>query len=71
MVENYFSRQGQPLVDVVVNTLMFAQTMATPTFSRVEEKDLYLRLGVPLIKAILSVANGKTASRVSARWTWL
>ncbi|AEG15729.1 cobaltochelatase, CobN subunit [Desulfofundulus kuznetsovii DSM 6115] len=57
VVENYFSRQGRPLVDVVVNTLMFAQTMATPTFSRVEEKDLYLRLGVPLIKAIISVAS--------------
>ncbi|KYH32921.1 cobaltochelatase subunit CobN [Neomoorella mulderi] len=55
VLENYFSRDGRPVVDVVVNTLMFSQTMATPTFSRVEEKGLYQRLGVPLIKAIVSL----------------
>lgn len=56
VVENYFCRNGCPVVDVVLNTLMFAQTMATPTFGRVEEKDLYHRLGVPVIKAILSLS---------------
>jgi cobaltochelatase CobN len=34
---------------------MFAQTIATPTFRRVEKSNLYRRLGVPLIKAILSL----------------
>ncbi|TDA64026.1 MAG: cobaltochelatase subunit CobN [Clostridia bacterium] len=55
VVDNYLMDNGQPVVDVLITTMMFAQTMATPTFGRVPESDVYRRLGVPLIKAILSL----------------
>jgi len=55
VVDNYLMDNGQPVVDVLITTLMFAQTIATPTFGRVLESDVYRRLGVPLIKAILSL----------------
>ncbi|MFZ5651041.1 MAG: cobaltochelatase subunit CobN [Bacillota bacterium] len=55
VVDHYFCRAGRPVVDAVINTLMFSQTIATPSFSRVEEGDFYRRLGVPLIKAVISL----------------
>lgn len=57
VLENYFTCDGEPIVDVVVNTLMFSQTMPTPTFTRVNEREIYQRLGVPLIKAIVSLTS--------------
>ncbi|MDH7576545.1 MAG: cobaltochelatase subunit CobN [Bacillota bacterium] len=54
---NYFTRDGQPLVDAVVTTLMFSQTMATPTINRPAEENFYRKLGVPLIKAIISLTS--------------
>ncbi len=54
-LDRYFYRSGRPLVDVVINTLMFSQTIATPSFSRTAGGDFYRRLGVPLIKAVISL----------------
>ncbi|NPV28081.1 MAG: cobaltochelatase subunit CobN [Firmicutes bacterium] len=54
---NYFTRDGQPLVNAVVTTLMFSQTMATPTINRPAGENFYRKLGVPLIKAIISLTS--------------
>ncbi len=55
VIANYFCKDGRPVVDAVVNTLMFSQTMATPTFGRAAGENFYRKLGVPLIKAIISL----------------
>ncbi|MDI6603657.1 MAG: cobaltochelatase subunit CobN [Thermoanaerobacteraceae bacterium] len=55
VIDNYFMQNGIAVVDAVINTLMFSQTVATPTFSRVPGGNFYQRLGKPIIKAILTM----------------
>ncbi|AIS52811.1 cobaltochelatase CobN [Thermoanaerobacter kivui] len=59
VIDNYFMQNGIAVVDAVINTLMFSQTVATPTFSRVLEGNFYKRLGKPIIKAILALTPFK------------
>ena len=48
VIENYFMRDGKPLIDVLISTLMFSLSMWMSEFSLKE-------LGVPVIKAILTL----------------
>ncbi|MGO0122495.1 cobaltochelatase subunit CobN [Desulfothermobacter acidiphilus] len=55
VVENLHYRGGRPAVDAVISALMFSQTQPTPTFARPAPENFYLRLGVPVIKAIAAI----------------
>lgn len=57
VMENYFMRNGKPLVDVLINTLAFSQTMFSGRNpgQLAEEESCFACLGVPVIKAILSL----------------
>ncbi|MGQ9512372.1 cobaltochelatase subunit CobN [Thermodesulfitimonas sp.] len=54
-VANFLYRDGMPAVDAVISTLMFTQTQATPTYNRRAPENFYLKLGVPVVKAIAAV----------------
>ncbi|MCD6506825.1 cobaltochelatase subunit CobN [Candidatus Poribacteria bacterium] len=63
VVENYFMRDGKPLIDVLISTLMFSLSMRVSRSSEgsevmPQENEGFLKgLGVPVIKAILSLST--------------
>jgi cobaltochelatase CobN len=56
-LEHYFTRDGEPVVNAIVTTLIFSHTASTPTVSRPAGENFYQKLGVPLIKAIVSLTS--------------
>jgi cobaltochelatase CobN len=55
VMENYFMRDGEPLVDVLISALAFSQTMMAGQNVAPGQENCFVRLGVPVIKAILSL----------------
>jgi cobaltochelatase CobN len=51
VIENCFMKEGKPIVDTIVSTLCFSLTSS----GSVEASDALNKLGVPVIKAILTV----------------
>jgi len=52
LIENYYTKNGAPIVDVVVNALSFSLPI---TLTASNSSDVFLKkLGVPIIKAILT-----------------
>ena len=47
VVEKFFMKNGKPIIDVLINPMMFSLTLSCP-----EYRDLLERLGVPFIQAI-------------------
>lgn len=54
MVENYFMKDGRPVVDALISTLMFSLTMKHREEEKLFDKPFFEKLGVPVIKAILT-----------------
>ena len=54
VIENYFMKDGRPLIDVLISTLMFSLTMRPRDEERLLDKPFFEMLGVPVIKAILT-----------------
>lgn len=52
IVENYFMKDGRPIVDVVISTLAHSVAAFMPSSESVN--DLFKMLGVPVIKAIIA-----------------
>ncbi|MEM0488949.1 MAG: cobaltochelatase subunit CobN [Candidatus Bathyarchaeia archaeon] len=52
VVENYFMKDGKPVVDVVISTLAHSVAAFMPNSESVN--DLFRMLGVPIIKAIMA-----------------
>jgi cobaltochelatase CobN len=48
VVENYFMRDGEPLIHTLINVMAFAIRLSTPAVA-----DVYARLGVPVLHAML------------------
>jgi cobaltochelatase CobN len=57
VVENFFLREGRPLVDVLINLLMFSITMRVDRSEIVsrESKGIMEKLGVPFIQGITTL----------------
>ncbi|MEN3036555.1 MAG: cobaltochelatase subunit CobN [Candidatus Methanosuratincola petrocarbonis] len=51
VIENYFMRNGKPIIDVLINPLMFSISMRSDC---TEGISIFSRLGVPIIKAIIT-----------------
>lgn len=49
VIENFFVREGKPIIHALINMMAFSATMMEE-----ENKDIFSRLDVPVIKAILS-----------------
>ncbi|MCL0070205.1 cobaltochelatase subunit CobN, partial [Dehalococcoidia bacterium] len=54
VVENYFMKDGEPLVDVLISPLMFSMSMSEGSEAPQENEGFLKRLKVPIIKAILT-----------------
>ena len=55
VIENYFMKDGRPIIDVLISTLMFSLTMMKPREENTAlDKTFFEKLGVPVIKAILT-----------------
>ncbi|MCL0058121.1 cobaltochelatase subunit CobN [Dehalococcoidia bacterium] len=54
VVENYFMKDGEPLVDVLISPLMFSMSMSEGSEAPQENEGFLNRLGVPIIKVILT-----------------
>ncbi|MEM2081317.1 MAG: cobaltochelatase subunit CobN [Candidatus Bathyarchaeia archaeon] len=52
IIENYFMKDGKPIVDVVISTLAHSVAAFMPSSESVN--DLFKMLGVPVIKAIIT-----------------
>jgi cobaltochelatase CobN len=50
VIENYFMQNGRPIIDVLINPLMFSISMRSCT----EGSSIFSRLRVPIIKAIIT-----------------
>lgn len=55
IIDNYLIRDGKPIVDAVINTLGFSQTLlAKPgDGTQVSDDNFFLRLNVPIIQAVM------------------
>ncbi|HPT38157.1 MAG TPA: cobaltochelatase subunit CobN, partial [Methanothrix sp.] len=54
VIENYFMKDGRPLIDTLISTLMFSLTMRPRDEEKLLDKPFFEKLGVPVIKAILT-----------------
>ncbi|MCL0103226.1 cobaltochelatase subunit CobN [Dehalococcoidia bacterium] len=54
VVENYFMKDGEPLVDVLISPLMFSMSMSEGSEAPQGNEGFLKRLKVPIIKAILT-----------------
>ena len=50
VAEKYFMKDGEPIIDVLVNPMMFSLTLAHPSY-----KDIYPDLNVPVIQAMMTM----------------
>ncbi len=48
VIENYFMHDGEPLIHALINVMAFAISLSTPAVA-----DVYARLGVPVLHAML------------------
>ena len=54
VIDNYFMKDGQPVIDALISTLMFSLTMKPRDEEKLFDKPFFEKLGVPVIKAILT-----------------